>query len=190
MIIGRDVPWNASWSAEDGCEIRPCRYAGGQLALWQPFRPGRGKPLFAKPHYTRQRKSIAEARCSVCGEDVEPGDRWWFPFGEWRQDWWTSTESPVHRVCANLAMDRCPVIRRKGAEPIPSGATILYTLLGGTQFEADFGVKTQGRNVIGHLKFGWQTPDFLEPPPDARYCKSRTNSHAAQGHPTTGRQRD
>src|SRR4051812_17373018 len=58
------VPWNAGWSAEERYEIRPCRWVNGELALWSPHLPGEGKPLFAKPHMVRQRRSIAEMRCT------------------------------------------------------------------------------------------------------------------------------
>jgi len=56
------APWNASWSGENRYEIRPCRYVGGNLAMWSPHLPGVGVPIFAKPHMVRQRKSIAEMR--------------------------------------------------------------------------------------------------------------------------------
>ncbi len=61
------VPWNAGWSSEARYEVRPCRWVGGRLALWSPHTPGVGKPIFAKPHMVRQRRSIAEMRCTVCG---------------------------------------------------------------------------------------------------------------------------
>lgn len=75
------VPWNASWSSEDRYEIRPCRWVGGKMALWSPHAPGVGKPIFAKPHMVRQRRSIAEMRCTVCGERTPLNDRWWFRLG-------------------------------------------------------------------------------------------------------------
>lgn len=163
LTIGKDVPWNAMWSGEDHNEIRPCRYADNQLALWSPFKPGTGHPIFAKPHNVRQRKSIAELRCTVCGERTPDHDRWWFPFGDIRDGWWVSTESPVHFACAELAQNRCPMIRKKGMVPIrfPGGHTILKAIIGGAAVDRDFGVKTLGRAVVGHLKLGWRNPWFL-----------------------------
>lgn len=164
LVIGKDVPWNAMWSGEDRNEIRPCKYAGNKLALWSPFKPGEGKPIFAKPHHVRQRKSIAEMRCTVCGEKTADDDRWWFPLGDFRDGWWVSTESPVHFSCAELAMERCPMIKTKGMNPIrfPGGHTILSAVVGGDSVDRDFGVKTNGRNIVGHLKLGWRFPWFLE----------------------------
>ena len=163
MKIGTDVPWNAMWSGEDRNEIRPCKYAGNRLAIWSPFKPGDGKPLFAKPHNVRQRKSIAELRCTVCGGQTE-GDRWWFPFGDFRDGWWTSTEAPVHLKCADIAMSRCPILQSRGVDPIifPTGHTVLFAMIGGDAVERDFGVRTGMKPIVGHLKLAWRHPWFLE----------------------------
>ena len=154
------TPWNISWTAEDAYEIRPCRYAGGKLALWSPHRPGEGKPIFAKPHMVRQRKSIAEMRCTVCGEQTGPGyfDRWWFRMGNQIEGGWFATvEAPLHRACANLAMRVCPHIRANGftPEPFPHGASVICSIIGGPETERDFGVKIRDREVIGPLKLAW-----------------------------------
>lgn len=164
LAIGKDVPWNALWSGEDRNEIRPCKYAGNKLAIWSPFKPGDGRPIFAKPHHVRQRKAIAEMRCTVCGEKTSHDDRWWFPFGDFRHGWWVSTESPVHFRCADLAQAACPVIKHRQMTPIrfPGGHTILHAMVGGPQTDRDFGVKTNGRSIVGHLKLGWRQPWFLE----------------------------
>lgn len=164
LIIGQDVPWNAMWTGEDCNEIRPCRYVGGKLALWSPYSPGDGQPVFAKPHHVRQRKSIAEMRCSVCGELTTEVDRWWFPFGDYRDGFWVSTESPVHSACAELARARCPMIQKKGMEPIrfPGGQTVLAAMVGGENVDRDFGVRTYGRAIVGHLKLAWRHPWFLD----------------------------
>src|SRR5437870_2261512 len=97
------VPWNAAWSGELRYEVRPCRWAGGNLALWSPHAPGDGKPVFAKPHMVRQRRSIAEMRCTVCGERTIAPDRWWFKLGSFAEGWFMTTEAPVHRTCAEFA---------------------------------------------------------------------------------------
>lgn len=164
LEIGKDVPWNASWSGEAGHEIRPCRYAEGALAVWQPFKPGEGRPIFAAPHMVRQRKCIAELRCTVCGEKTAEDDRWWFPFGGWRDGWWVSTESPVHKACADLAAHACPMIRKGGHTPIrlPHGWQILAAVVGGEDTDREFGIKTKGRRVVGHLKMAWRNPAFLK----------------------------
>jgi len=163
--IGKNVPWNATWSGEDRCEIRPCKYAGGRLAVWSPFKPGLGKPLFAKPHMVRQRAAIAESRCTVCGGITSKSDRWWFPFGDWHGDWWVSTESAVHKSCAAIATAACPAIKRQSLKPIPfpGGETKLFAMVGGDQTDLDFGIKTRGRHIVGHLKLAWRNPFFLDP---------------------------
>ncbi|WP_417724601.1 hypothetical protein [Salipiger sp.] len=163
LVIGKDVPWNAAWSGEVRYEVRPCRYASGSLAIWSPFLPGQGRPIFAQPHMVRQRKSIAEFRCTVCGERTEPGNRWWFPRGERREGWWMSTEAPVHFACAELARHACPRLRAAKDDPIrfPPGAKVLSALVGGSRTDTDFNLRIAGRRVVGHLKLAWRDPAFL-----------------------------
>jgi hypothetical protein len=158
-MIGLDVPWNAGWSSEQRYEIRPCRWVGGALALWMPHSPGIGHPIFAKPHMVRQRRSIAQMLCTVCGEPTEPDDRWWFGLGEYRENWYMTTESPVHRKCAELALEKCPNLKRNNCagdlSRFPECYSILSSIVGGAITDEDFGVKIGGRRVIGHLKLAW-----------------------------------
>lgn len=153
-----EAPWNASWTGEDRFEVRPCRYAENRLAMWQPHRPGVGRPIFAKPHFVRQRKSIAEMRCTVCGERTDEADWWHFGHGEWRDGLWMTQEAPVHFACAQLAQRVCPHIRKAGLEPrlFPPGYGVVASILGGPEFERDFGIETRGRTIIDALKLAWR----------------------------------
>ncbi len=155
------APWNASWTAEAPCELRPCRWAEGRLALWQPYAPGKGRPIFAQPHFVRQRRSVAEMRCTVCGERTEAGDRWWFGLGEARGGCWMTAEAPVHLACAHTALRLCPHLRALGRlpAPFPLGATVVAQMCGGAATERDFGVALHGRAVVGHLKLAWRQDD-------------------------------
>jgi hypothetical protein len=150
------VPWNAMWSGEMRYEIRPCRWADGQLGLWQPHRPGDGRPIFAKPHNVRQRQSIARFLCTVCGDPAPPRDRWWFGHGMFREGWFMTSESPVHRACAEFALTVCPHLRGKETdlERFPSGYRVIAAVLAST-VDQDFNVQLSGRKVIGALKFAW-----------------------------------
>ena len=158
FIIGQTVPWNAAWSAENRYEIRPCRWAGGAPAVWSPHCPAPGKPLFAQPHMVRQRRSIAELRCTVCGEKTPPGDRWWFGLGTMTDDHWMTTEAPVHQFCALWALERCPHLagRHDALERLPDGWTIAAAIVGGPAVEQDFGLRIPSdKRVVGHLKLAW-----------------------------------
>ena len=161
------VPWNASWSEEDHYEVRPCRWAGGKPAVWSPHKPGSGKPIFAKPHMVRQRRSIAEMRCTVCGEKTGPGfyDRWWFGLGRPNVDGFAfvTSESPVHHDCAAMALRHCRHLRALGVlpEPMPPADAVLSAIVGGAAVDRDFGLDLRGRKVIGHLKLAWRhMPDL------------------------------
>lgn len=153
------VPWNASWSSEAHYEIRPCRWVGGALAIWSPQSPGVGRPIFAKPHMVRQRQSIARMLCTVCGEPTPKNDRWWFALGGYQEGWFMTTEAPVHRECADLALAKCPHLQRNGCARdltrFPGGYSILSAIVGGSLCDDDFGVKIGGRRVVGHLKIAW-----------------------------------
>jgi hypothetical protein len=154
---GLPVPWNASWSGERRFEIRPCRWAEGMPAMWQPFAPGSGRPIFAKPHFVRQRRSIAQFLCTVCGDHTPRADRWWFGHGTLTDGMYMTTESPVHRACAVLALQNCPHLKGKERElaRFPDHWTIVRSMLGGEKLEEDFGVHVGDRQVVGALKFAW-----------------------------------
>jgi hypothetical protein len=155
------VPWNAAWTAENRYEVRPCKYAGGRLAVWQPFKPGEGSPIFAKPHSVRQRQSVARFICTVCGKETPATDRWWFKLGAVTDGYWMTTEAPVHHDCAQLALRVCPHLRGRAGdlEPFPDGYSIAHAIVGGSLMDQDFGLKIiAGRTVVGALKFAWPIP--------------------------------
>lgn len=159
------VPWNVSWSSEIRFEIRPCRWAGGKPAVWSPHSPGVGRPIFAKPHPVRGRKSIAKFICTVCGEHTPPADRWWFGHGEHVGQYWMTNEAPVHKACADFAITVCPHLKARSVGPsrFPSGHLIACSLVGGGAFANDFGLTIQpGREVIGALKFAWPIDKVAE----------------------------
>jgi hypothetical protein len=151
------VPWNAAWTGEARYEVRPCRWVGGRLAMWCPHAPRVGKPVFARPHMVRQRRSIAEMLCTVCGEPTVEGDRWWFGLGRFQEGWFMTTEAPVHHVCAKHALTLCPHLRGHEAdlEPMPTGFKVLSAIVGGPATENDFGVQLGDRKIIGSLKLAW-----------------------------------
>lgn len=152
------VPWNAGWTGEERYEVRPCRWADGKLAMWSPHKPGVGRPIFAKPHMVRQRRSIAGFICTVCGVHAPEGDRWWFGLGKVQDEWFMTTEAPVHHACAKLALAKCPHLRGRDKDlaRFPSGFRVLAAVIGGPAVEADFGLRiTADRPVIGHLKLAW-----------------------------------
>lgn len=159
------VPWNAMWTEELKYEVRPCRWASNQLALWSPHKPGEGRPIFAKPHMVRQRKSIALFLCTICGEHTPQNDRWWFRLGRFTEGRFMTTESPVHRKCADLAAELCPHLQShdhvKNLSRFPNGYQVMAAIIGGPLTENDFGVKINGRKIIGHLKFTWPSELFL-----------------------------
>lgn len=130
--------------------------------MWSPHAPGVGKPVFAKPHFVRQRRSIMEMRCTVCGDETPASDRWWFQLGDFNDGWFMTAEAPVHRSCALLALEHCPHLcgRESALDRFPSGASVLFSIIGGAAVERDFGPKVSPHQpVIGHLKLAWPAGD-------------------------------
>ena len=76
LQVGIDVPWVTSWSEEPFLGVRPCPTVGGRLAAHQTQRPGEGRPEYSRNHLVRQRRSVAEMLCPMCGAPTIEGDRW------------------------------------------------------------------------------------------------------------------
>ena len=129
LTIGVDVPWVSSWSAEAATGVSPCPSVDGLLAVGQENRPGQGEPLYARNHLFRQRKSVREMLCPMCGKATQAGDRWsqtarWITAGEVRAKGLgdrlpadfvddrplldAGAIAPLHRACAVRARLHCP----------------------------------------------------------------------------------
>jgi hypothetical protein len=112
----------------------------------------------------RQRRSVAEYRCTVCGERTAEDDRWWFKLGNFIESdrWFGTTEAPVHHNCALHALAVCPHLRGRGddLECWPADARVSAAIVGGPATERDFGLSIRPEGVIGHLKFIWPAYRF------------------------------
>ena len=108
------VPWITTWSDEHRYEVRPCRWAGGRPAVWQPHNPGSGTPLFKVRHMVRARQAIARQLCGVCGRFVTEGDRWIVPIGAIvivnGAEACALQEPFVHTRCMAHALELCPAL--------------------------------------------------------------------------------
>ena len=76
LQVGVDVPWVTSWTEEPFLGVRPCATVRGGLAVFQTQRPGAGRPQYSRNHLVRQRRSVAEMLCPMCGEATAADDRW------------------------------------------------------------------------------------------------------------------
>lgn len=129
LVVGVDVPWVTSWSEEPQGGVAPCPSVDGQLAVSQKINPGVGRPLYSRNHLFRQRKSVREMLCPMCGEPTHAGDRWSQTaqpttagalrargFGkalpadlaDERRLLNCGAIAPLHRACADAALARCP----------------------------------------------------------------------------------
>ena len=76
LKVGVDVPWVTSWTGEPVLGVRPCPSVGEALAIFQADHPGHGKPLYSQNHAVRQRLSVRDMLCPMCGQPTPPEDRW------------------------------------------------------------------------------------------------------------------
>lgn len=129
LQVGVDVPWVTSWSEEPMTVVGPCPSVDGAIAVGQQENPGVGRPLYSRNHLFRQRKSVREMLCPMCGKPTGNGDRWsqtahwtdaadirrrnlgvWLPadFKDDRRLLDAGAIAPLHRVCAERAQMHCP----------------------------------------------------------------------------------
>lgn len=76
LKVGVDVPWVTSWTGEPSLGVRPCPSVDGALAIAQADHPGLGKPLYSQNHAVRQRLSVRDMLCPMCGRPTRADDRW------------------------------------------------------------------------------------------------------------------
>ncbi|THD77184.1 MAG: hypothetical protein E7812_14635 [Phenylobacterium sp.] len=149
LKVGVDVPWVTSWSEEEQLGVGPCPSVDGELAIAQASKPGIGRPLYSRNHLFRQRKSVREMLCPMCGEPTEAGDRWsqtatHTTAGELRARGFAfalpvdmaddqrllnaGAIAPLHRACADASLARCPHLGGmddKTLKPFPTAWIIM-----------------------------------------------------------------
>ncbi|MDE2487231.1 MAG: hypothetical protein KGO51_07525 [Alphaproteobacteria bacterium] len=129
LKVGRDVPWVTSWSEEAQTGVGRCPSVDGELAIGQAEKAGVGRPLYSRNHLFRQRRSVRELLCPMCGEPTPDDDRWsqtaspttagalrarGFGYAlpvEMDDDQPLlncGAIAPLHRACAEAALARCP----------------------------------------------------------------------------------
>ncbi|HEY3949533.1 hypothetical protein [Phenylobacterium sp.] len=132
LKVGVDVPWVTSWSEEPMTTIGPCPSVDGAIAVNQVENPGKGHPLYSRNHLFRQRKSVREMLCPMCGKPTANGDRWsqtghwtdaadirrrnlgvWLPadFKDDRRLFDAGAIAPLHRACAERSRSLCPTLK-------------------------------------------------------------------------------
>jgi hypothetical protein len=128
------VPYAAAWSAETvtvrGLTVRPDGAGLGYRdevpgdrdrhgVLWSRMRtaPGEGRPNYRAMHAYRQRHTMLNLLCQICGTPADRSSQGWLFLterpadGEASEDWpegALSTKPPVCRPCAELAVRHCP----------------------------------------------------------------------------------
>ncbi|MGZ9113061.1 MAG: hypothetical protein ACXW3K_00435 [Brevundimonas sp.] len=76
LKVGVDVPWVTSWTGEPVLGVRPCPSVHGALAIVQADNAGHGKPLYSQNHAVRQRLTVRDMLCPMCGQPTTRDDRY------------------------------------------------------------------------------------------------------------------
>lgn len=132
LKVGVDVPWVTCWTGEPVLGVRPCASVGGRPAIVQAEAPGRGKPIYSQNHAVRQRLSVRDMLCPMCGKPTTPEDRWTqvahpARVGTLRQARGASglpaglddddmvldagAIAPLHRACSDRSLRYCPHLK-------------------------------------------------------------------------------
>lgn len=132
LKVGVDVPWVTSWTDEPPLGIGPCPSVSGALAILQIDNPGQGKPLYSQNHAVRQRLSVREMLCPMCGRPTGVTDRWTqvahpVAAGRLRADGRgdrlptdltddsilvdAGAIAPLHRACVDRSLRHCPHLK-------------------------------------------------------------------------------
>ncbi|CAN5351253.1 hypothetical protein BH10PSE1_BH10PSE1_19630 [soil metagenome] len=132
LVVGVDVPWVTSWTAETILGPGPCPSLDGGIAILQSSNAGFGKPEYSKNHVVRQRHTVRRMLCPMCGEPTTEGDRVTqvarrIPAGWVRAGGRTpnlpsgipdavilldtGSIAPLHRHCSERSLIHCPHLR-------------------------------------------------------------------------------
>lgn len=132
LKVGVDVPWVTSWTGEPPLGVGPCPSVGGALAILQADNPGQGKPLYSQNHAVRQRLSVRDMLCPMCGRSTGAEDRWTqvahpVAAGRLRADGRghrlptnltddailvdAGAIAPLHRACVDRSLRYCPHLK-------------------------------------------------------------------------------
>ncbi|MFI4964729.1 MAG: hypothetical protein ACHP9T_05105 [Caulobacterales bacterium] len=123
--VGESVPWSVAWSGEQEFRLQPSATFPGMIEVTQAERPGVGVPIFGAVHVDRQRRSLAQHLCHVCGRPTSPRDRWIFPVASGGMvtladgtERYGGNVAPVHGACARRAQRQCPHLKAAFARPV------------------------------------------------------------------------
>jgi hypothetical protein len=155
-VIGKNVPWSVSWTAEQSYDIELSIDFPGLVDLVQVERQGQGVPRFAALHITRHRRGMARHLCHVCGKPTSKKDRYIFPKESGgfvimpdETTRYAGNVPPVHLSCAKRAQQLCPHLRSAFAAPVafPSEESFLIE-----RTSVVPGLEAVARDLPRHLK--------------------------------------
>lgn len=110
------VPYTVLWSAEAMMYLAPCRFADGLTSVCNDVAPGKGKPIFGKPHMQRHRQAIVEGLCDLCGRRLANRTKVSLSHAQARyggEGWCVMQVEPLlHKACAARCVDHCPSLKR------------------------------------------------------------------------------
>lgn len=124
-VIGQNVPWSVSWTAEQSFNITLSDDFPGHMDVIQAENPGVGEPKFATLHINRHRLGMGRHVCHVCGRPTVKGNRYIFPVQSGgfvtlpdESLRYAGNVPPVHLACAKRAQTMCPHLSGSYSLPV------------------------------------------------------------------------
>lgn len=111
------VPYAALWSAEDGqMHVAQCPHIN-MPACCDIAARGQGKPVFGKPHMTRQREVIVNDLCDLCARPLRLKTKVSLsharPVASGGEGLCIMQVEPLlHKDCAAICVQHCPSLKR------------------------------------------------------------------------------
>jgi hypothetical protein len=153
LKVGIDLPWVTSWTEETIVGVRPCPTVGGRPALVQTEGAGCDRPVYSQNHLVRQRRTVLDMLCPMCGRPTPPEDRWTqvarqTSAGRLRRDGKAprlareiedrrvvidaGSIAPLHKACVERSLRYCPHLKADpnvNVMPFPARWTVLPLLI-------------------------------------------------------------
>lgn len=109
------VPFTVCWSDEAPMRLANDEACENRLAVCNLDAPGKGKPIFGKPHMQRQREAVVWGLCDLCGRHLKGRSKVSLSHASVRRGanglCVMQVEPLLHKDCAAKCLEFCPSLK-------------------------------------------------------------------------------